>query len=173
MKEMGHGKHFYKPYVKIFFYSVLFGGGRKPWVKRILDSENKSLGMRPQEFRDSSEYNEIQAKAIKISGIMNLLPIIEKFRDMCNYVMKTYDKNIFFGPTGHEYPITESEFKRSFSNFLQSYEFVLLAESTIHTVEKFLKSELLFHFHDGNVIAVKVAQVNQFMEELNNQVKVR
>lgn len=99
MEDMGHENHFFKPYVKICFYSVIFEGGTKAMVEGIINSETKSLEMRLQEFRDSSEFNEVQAKALEISGIMNLLPIRIEFRDMSNYIKTTYDGNTFFGPT--------------------------------------------------------------------------
>ncbi len=66
-------EYFYKPYVKICFYSVLFGGGVKALVEGILDDECKKSGMRPQEFRNSDIYLEIQTRAKEIAQIMNNL----------------------------------------------------------------------------------------------------
>jgi hypothetical protein len=50
---MGREEYFFKPYVKICFYSGIFGGGSKATVNGILDDECKKLGMRPKEFKDS------------------------------------------------------------------------------------------------------------------------
>lgn len=83
---------------------------------------------------------------------------------------KAHDGEKFIGPTGHEYLISNTEFRKSFSMYLQSFEFAILAQSTINTLSKFPDSELLYHFHDGNVVAVKKENVKPFLAEISNQV---
>lgn len=79
---------------------------------------------------------------------------------------------MFTGPTGHQYPINPTEFRKSFAYFLQTFESALLCESTNKTLEKFPEAQLFFHFHDGNVIAVKEDQAVEFLKELQKQVGI-
>jgi len=153
-------------FVKICFYSVLFGGGAKAMINGILEKTAKSLGMTPQQFRDSEHYNRTQLKAIEISSIVNRLPLVKEFRDMSQEIQATHDGEMFVGPSGHSYPINKEEFRRSFCSYLQSCEFTLLAIATNETLEQFEEAELVFHFHDGNVIAVKEEKAKSFLRRV-------
>lgn len=170
-KNMGREEYFFKPYVKICFYSGIFGGGSKAMVNGILDDECKKSGMRPKEFKDSEAKSIIQSKATEIAQIMNNLDRIQEFRSMSKFIEKIHDGELFMDPPGHDYIIYNTEFRNSFSMYLQSFEFAILAQSTLNTFNKFKDSELLYHFHDGNVIAVKESEVKPFLEELYNQVE--
>lgn len=55
--------------------------------------------------------------------------------------------------------------------YLQSFEFVILAQSTIKTLSKFKDTELFYHFYNENGIAVKKNEMKAFLAELLNQVK--
>ena len=60
------------------------------------------------------------------------------------------------GPTGHPYKVDEHSFRSAYPNWLQSYEFYLLAKATIETINKFGKDvSVIGHYHDGNTLAVK------------------
>ncbi len=56
--------------------------------------------------------------------------------------------------------------------YLQSFEFAILAESTNETMSKFKQAKVLFHFHDGNVIAVKSKEKVAFLKEFNKQLEL-
>lgn len=169
--NLGKETSFHKPYVKICFYSVIFGGGSKAMVNGILDDECKKSGLRPEEFRESQAYSEITTTAQKIAQILNNLEVVQEFRTMSKDLQQTYTGEKFVGPTGHEYLISDTEFRKSFSMYLQSFEFAILAQSTLNTLNKFKTSELLYHFHDGNFIAVKEDEVDEFFKELSIQVE--
>jgi hypothetical protein len=91
---------------------------------------------------------------------------------MSQKIAKNYDGEIFTGPTGHTYPINQTEFRRSFACYLQSFEMAILCESTNETLKLFPEAQLFFHFHDGNVIAVKEDQATDFLKEIQNQVAI-
>lgn len=47
----------------------------------------------------------------------------------------------------------------------------MLAQSTINTIAKFSESELLFHFHHRNALAVKQTEKDKVVTEFYDQVK--
>lgn len=98
--------------------------------------------------------------------------MVKEFREMSNDVAKNFDGNVFTGPTGHTYPINADEFRRSFAGYLQSFESAWISESTNETLKKFPTAELLFHFYDGNTIAVKQHEAVDFFKEIQNQMLV-
>jgi DNA polymerase III sliding clamp (beta) subunit (PCNA family) len=90
---------------------------------------------------------------------------------MSKLVEDTYNGEMFICPTGQKYIISNTGFRKNFSMYLQSFDFAILAQSTINTLSKFKDSELVYHFHDGNGIAVTENEVKPFLAELSNQVE--
>ncbi len=84
-------------------------------ISGIIEREQKSRGMRPEEFRNRADYESVHHHAREMASIMNTMPLIQKFRAMSEYVEKTYDREKLMGPTGHFYPINKTEWRRSFS----------------------------------------------------------
>lgn len=170
--RLGKGEYYKKPYVKACFYSVIFGGGIKAMVGSILGSVQKNLGMTPKEFENSDMFNVEKTKANGIAQAFNLLPMVKEFRAMSKEVERNFDNDVFTGPTGHVYPITPESFQGSFANYLQSFESALICESTNETLKKFPEAVLLYHFYDGNTIAVKKDQAKDFIKEIQNQIQI-
>lgn len=169
--KMGKEELYKKPYVKACFYSVIFSGGSKAMVESILEDIEKGLGVTKAQFEKMEFYETEKAKANVLADAFNLLPMVQEFRAMSQDIAKTYDGETFTGPTGHSYPIVQSEFRKSFANYLQSFELSLLCESTNETLKMFPEAKLLYHFHDGNVIAVKEEQAVDFLKEIKSQME--
>lgn len=164
--NIGKEDLFQKPYVKACFYSVIFSGGAKAMIESILLNIRNGLGMVESEFKETDFYEDEKYKAGELATIFNQLPMVQEFRAMSQKILKNYDQELFTRPTGHTYPINTTEFRRSFANYLQSFEAALLFESTNETLKKFPEAQLFFHFYDGNVIAVKQDQAVYFLKEL-------
>lgn len=169
--DRGKGEVYNKTYAKAYFYSVIFSGGATAMIESVLTNLQESLGMRPQEFKDAEFYDLKKSKVNELATVFNGLPMVQEFRAMSESVQNTHDGEFFTGPTGTRYPINKSEFRKSFALHLQSFEFCLIAETTNETLKKFPESELLFAFHDGNVVAVKESEASEFLKEIQKQME--
>lgn len=169
--KLNQGSEYNKPYVKICFYSVLFGGGAKAMINGIMEKEQKALGITPNEFKELPEYEVFNHKAVRIASIVNNLPIFKEFRQMSDDLKKQNKGKSFVGPTGNEYPINDEVFGSSFSNYLQSFEFPIIAVAMVEVMKQFPTSELLYHFHDKALVSVKIDEAKNFQEALGVEVK--
>ena len=160
--KKGVGEHFNKPAVKICVYSSFFLGGSKAMIEGIEESVRKDLGLTKPEFRKHELYFETQAQAQKISNIMQDSDIISDFRSIADYIKRENLDRYLIGPTGHKYKVTEKNFRYQYPNWLQSYEFALLANATLRVKKKFPSVEVISHLHDGNTLAIP----NHIVEEV-------
>lgn len=66
------------------------------------------------------------------------------------------------GPSGHEYRVNESNFRKGFPNRLQSYELTLLSVILFEVIKKKFSSVLLIgHYHHDNVLLTKTDHVKE------------
>ncbi len=140
-------------------------------VEGVLESEYNGLGLSLKNFKECKEYLLIESQAKEIAVIMNNLDLVQEFKDCLEYLQQTYDGSSFVGPSGHEYFISKTEFRKSFFLYLQFFKFSLLAQVTINTLKKFNDSKLLYHFHDGNRVAVKKDKAEAFFKKLSFQIE--
>ena len=165
--ESGKKALFNKPAVKICTYSSFFGGGSAAMVTGTMEFFRKEIGVTKNEFRKAKYYEALHALARDVSEFVNGTDIIQDFRDVSSFLFKTYKGKSLRGPTGHTYQIrNEDEFRSAYPNFLQSFEFYLLAKSTLLTSEE-MKFTVIGHFHDGNVVMVKTDEVSKYEELMN------
>ena len=121
-----------------------------------MDAHRNDLGLGQVEFQTTEFYNDCQRMASDVVRQMNRSKIVQDSRTISEYVQDIYKYGDLIGPTKHKYPVSDSfnGFKTSFANFLASYEFALIANATLNTLEKYPLVEVLGHFHDGIVIIV-------------------
>jgi len=117
-------------------------------------------------------YEQVKTKATGIAGIVNNLNIVKEFRAMALKIQENHNGETFVGPTGHMYPIDRPTFRSSLTNYLQTFESPFLCVSTMETLYKFPTSQLLYHFHDGTVIAVENYLVEEFLPEISEQIEL-
>jgi hypothetical protein len=154
----GKAHAFDKPAVKVCVYSSFFLGGNHAMMSGILEARRKDLGLTEKQFKAASFYEECYAKAQHVATEMMNSAVIADFRAVSKIIHDTYDKDYLIGPTGHKYWVDDVNFRSSYSSYLQSYEFALLAQATLQTLAEFPTAELIGHYHDGNVLAVKVQE---------------
>ena len=143
-KEMGKPELYNKPYLKICFYSPLFSGGSKAMIEGVVESEAKQAGMTTTQFRKTEDFEGIHVIAKEIAFHMEGTTFVRELRDLYNHVFSIHENQVIIGPTGHQYPVTDKDnFRKVFPNFLQSFEFALLAQSALNTIESTL---ILFFF---------------------------
>jgi len=166
-KRSGRQSLFNKPAVKICVYSSFFGGGPRAMIDGTLEYMRKDIGLTPAQFRNASYIEALKALSRDVSEFVNSTNIIEDFRSVARYISKNYDGQIIKGPTQHEYLINESQHRTSYPNFLQSFEFYLLAKSTLNALSLIPEAQLIGHFHDGNVIIVPSNLAEQYVTTVN------
>jgi P4 family phage/plasmid primase-like protien len=166
----GNGSLYNKAAVKICTYSSFFLGGNRAMVNGILEYFRTQLGMTPKEFRELPSHPSLYEMARSVAEVMQNSEIIQDFREISKVVMESHKGEELKGPTGHAYLVEEETFKSAYPNFLQSYEFALLAEGTLRFLEKFKSAILIGHFHDGNLILVKESEKAEAISELNKLV---
>ena len=86
-------------------------------------------------------------------------------------VFQTHENDYLTGPTGHSYRVTKDTFLAAYPNYLQSYEFALLAESTLRLIDMDSNCIPIGHFHDGNILLLPKGQVDSKTEEFNQIVR--
>lgn len=75
------------------------------------------------------------------------------------------------GPTGHSYSVESTDdFKTAYPNFLQSYEFAILAEATLRLIDQSPGIQVAGHYHDGNVLLLPKEEHNQLIEAFQGHV---
>jgi hypothetical protein len=164
-------KNYNKSAVKICVYSSFFLGGNKAMNEGIIDSIREDVGMTKETFRKSSIYEEAYETARKVTDQMQNSAIIQDFRDIASYIKKTNNEKYLIGPTGHKYLVNDHNFRMAYPNYLQSYEFYLLANGTLRTFEKFPEIEVIGHYHDGNTFAVPIKEKAEVISYYNKQIR--
>lgn len=159
----GRGHVYNKPAVKVCVYSSFFMGGNRAMINGILDSFRKDLGLSEREFRNTSYYEDCHQVARDIVNEMMNSSVIMDFKAISEWIRKAYDSDFLVGPTGHSYFVSEETFKTAYPNYLQSFEFALLAQTTLETIKSFPSVEVIGHYHDGNVLAIKVSEKDEVL----------
>jgi P4 family phage/plasmid primase-like protien len=167
------GKHalFNKPAVKICVYSSFFLGGPRAMINGTLDFMRKEIGLTQKQFDNAPYYHTLEALARDVATFVNNTSIIEDFRNISSIIKKDFDGQLIKGPTYHEYKIDDHQFMTSYPNFLQSFEFYLLAQATLKTLEEVPDSELIGHYHDGNVVIVPTAHSTHYISIINRHLE--
>ena len=119
--------------LKFVFTVVFFFGGPKAMVKGVLEAERKDLGLTVGEFREFPDYDKFKTKADRIAKFMGESSVIEHYKLVAKYIHESHINKALVGPRGHSYAFKKDvqTIKKAYPNFLQSYEFYILAKSTI------------------------------------------
>lgn len=163
-KRNNMGPLFNKSAVKVYVYSSVFQGGNTAMIEGIMDNFRKNAGMTPAEFRECNDYEGFHTIARNVTRAMQDSSVVTDLRNVSSTLLNLYENEELVGPTGHKFNVDKHTFKTALPNYLQSFEFALLADATLKTKEKFPDMELLGHFHDGNVIAVPTNQMSSIIE---------
>lgn len=171
MERNGRGHIYNKPAVKRCTYSSFFLGGNNAMINSILEYYRVDAGLGQREFKDSDMYQECAKIAQEVTGEMQTSAVIVDMRSVAKLFLDLYNGENVVCPTGHRYPVDEHSLKTSYANYLISYEFALLAQATWEACTFFPSSEVLGHYHDGNVIAVRAEEKDKFMACLVHRVR--
>lgn len=166
----GRGEIYNKPGVKICTYSSFFQGGFNAMITGILEDQRKNLGLTPQEFRETPFYEDLHAQAREIAGEMMNSEIIHDFKSVSTRVLEEFKDDYMVGPTGHAYKVTQETLKTCYPNYLQSFEFALLAQSTLNTMQNYQDLQLIGHYHDGNVVVYPLLKEEEVLNSLKENV---
>lgn len=161
-----------KPSVKVCVYASLFGGGKKAMFESILENKRKAAGMTDKEFKADEMFELTYQLASMTTDFMLSHPIVQDFNDLSKALLNSYKGFWLQGPSGHKYQICENSFRNVFPCFLQSYEFALLAGGTLELIKQFPQVEVIGHYHDGNVLAVPTADLEQILKALKEKVAI-
>jgi hypothetical protein len=160
-----------KSAVKVCVYSSFFLGGNKAMNEGIIDSIREDVGLEKQIFKKSSMYEQAYEIARKVTDQMQNSAIIQDFRNVATYIKETYMEDYLIGPTGHKYLVDDKTFRTAYPNYLQSYEFYLLAEGVLRTLESFPDIKIIGHYHDGNTLAIPKNQKEEVIQAYNDNVE--
>ena len=163
---------FNKPAVKICVYSSFFLGGPKAMIDGILTFMREEIGLTQQQFKDAPYFLALEALARDVASFVNNTKIIEDFRNVSHIMQREFDGQLIKGPTDHEFKIDKHQFMSNYPNFLQSFEFYLLAQATLNTLHEVPNSELIGHFHDGNVVIIPRGEINVYISTMNRHLEV-
>lgn len=169
-EKNGQASVYNKPAVKICTYSSFFLGGNKAMIEGIMDSFRKDAGFTQDEWKDSPEFEYCHTIARNVTKEMQNSSVITDFRSISNQIKETYMDDFLIGPTGHSYRVTEVDFPTSYANYLQSFEFALLADTSLRVMEKYPEVEIIGHFHHGNVLIIPKSQKDEIIELFGKQV---
>ena len=171
-EQSGKKTLFNKPAVKICLYSSFFGGGPNAMVNSTMDFMRKEIGRTVPEFKKADYYEALHALARDVAEFVNGTDTIKDFREVSDHLLKTYNGTKINGPTGQQYVVSEKTFQTSYPNFLQSFEFFLLAQATLMTLQHLPQAYLIGHYHDGNVVILKPSLVEQYESEMNRNLAI-
>lgn len=157
----GKGQWYNKKSVKICVYSSFFQGGGNAMIKGVMEQYRKDLGLLASEFRKLPDYEKLSESARKVAEVMQNSPVIMDFRRISEEIKMGHLGDFLVGPTGHAYMVTQETFPTAYANYLQSFEFALMAETTLRIKKKFPEIEVIGHFHDGNVLLIPEAIIEE------------
>ena len=166
-------QYYHKTSVKVCLYASLFLGGVNAMTKGILNSFRLECGVTKKQYENSEIFHHHKEIAHNVVEFMSNHRVILDFRGLAKKIRKDYDSLKLCGPTGHKYVVDDVEFMSSFPNFLQSYEFSILAQSIIRLKELHPRIQLLHHFHDGAVIALEADKYKEQIELFKSIVTYR
>ena len=169
-ESKGQQELYNKEAVKICVYSSFFQGGKNAMREGLIDWHRRSLGLTKEEFKNHPSFLEIEKGIVKLTSQMLNSHIIKEFSDLARFVLRTKKGEHFHCPTGHNFLISESNFRSSYSNYFQSYEFALLAQASLNTSQLFKDVQLLAHFHDGNTFMVPTIIKEEFIKCMQDQI---
>lgn len=157
--------------VKVCVYSSFFGGGSKAMIEGILDQFRRDGGLTQVQFKNLQEYEYFHTIAREVAKEMQNSAVITDLRSISNTIKDTYMNDFLIGPTGHGYKVTEDSFKTAYPNYLQSFEFALLADTTLRVMEEFKEVVLIGHYHDGNVLIVPKDDIDPFLQRFSEKLE--
>ncbi len=141
-KNIGKGSSYNKPAVKICTYASFFQGGYNAMIQGIIESHRNNLGLTVHQFKKCSFFEELHAQAMEIASIMMNSMIVNDFKSVSSRVLEEFLNEYMVGPSGHSYLVNRDGFKTIYPNYLQSFEFAILAQSTLMALEDFNTSGL-------------------------------
>ena len=168
-RKEGLLSYYDKPSVKVCVYASLFGGGKNAMFKSIMENTRKAAGMTDKEFKAAKMFESTYQLASVTTDFMLKHPVVQDFNDLSKALLKSYKGYWLQGPSGHKYQISELSFRHVFPCFLQSYEFALLAGSTLELIKQYPQVEVIGHYHDGNVIAVPTSNLEEIIKALKEK----
>lgn len=161
---------FNKPAVKICVYSSFFLGGTKAMTDGIMDNVRKDIGLTKEDWRKSEFYEDSYKMAQDVTQEMMNSSVIVDFQSIAQDIKNQYLGDYFRGPSGHNYLVTEENFRNVYPNFLQSYEITLLAVSSVGVVSKYPDVQIIGHYHDGNVFLIPNNKVEEVISYYQSQI---
>lgn len=166
------GELYNKNSVKICVYSSFFQGGGNAMITGMMEEHRKNLGLTLTEFRNLRDFERIHASSREIAEIMQNSSVILDLRRISKDMKNAYLGDNLTGPTGHSYKVTEETFPSAYSNYLQSFEFALIADTTLQLVQMNKNIEVLGHFHDGNVLLIPKADLAETKSQYQAKLKM-
>lgn len=140
-------------------------------IQGMMGEHQKSLGLTPKEFRELPDYERFYKSSRIIAEVMQNSSVILDFRNISGDMKNAYLGDALIGPTGHYYMVTEETFPSAYSSYLQSFEFALLADTTLQLVRENPKIEVIGHFHDGNVLLIPEADLAETKSQFQAKLK--
>lgn len=138
----------------------------------ILESVRIDAGMTKAQFKDSDIKKKAEPVAKRVVDQMMNFLVVKDVRNVAAHIRDEYDGKFMIGPTCHKYLIDNDEdFSSGYLNFLQSYEFYLIATGTLLLKEKYPAIEVIGHYHDGNTIAVSRGTEDRVTKDFNSLVE--
>lgn len=153
-------------------YSSFFGGSDNAMINGILKEIRLEMGLTPKQFRENQDYNRHYQDAQQVANQMQHSTIIKTIRSLARQILLEYENKEFWGPSGHVYKVSKTNFINVYPNYLQSYEFPLISKATLEIIKKFPTVQLISHYHDGNVLLVPENQVEEIVSAMNEEVKL-
>jgi hypothetical protein len=167
--KAGKRKLFNKPAIKICVYASFFLGGHKAFISGIMKHFEKELAMTAQEFREFDQQPALYELARGVAEFMMRSEIIHSFKRVSKMVYETHEGGELSGPSGHYYPVrSRDDLRTAYANYLMSFQFTLLAESTLRFLESNPDVELIGHLHDGNLLVMPLADYQAKIAQLNS-----
>ena len=136
----------------------------------IMDNVRKDIGLTKEDWRKSEFYEDSYKMAQDVTQEMMNSSVIVDFQSIAQDIKNQYLGDYFRGPSGHNYLVTEENFRNVYPNFLQSYEITLLAVSSVGVVSKYPDVQIIGHYHDGNVFLIPNNKVEEVISYYQSQI---
>lgn len=157
---------------KVSLYAPLFGGTSKAMEKSVVEFLRTSAGITQKEFSGTEFEMSAKSLANDFTSVMNNIEVVKTFPRLARNFKNANRGKTLIGPTGFPCAISDTLFGSNFAYYLQSFEFALIANSTLKLIKQHPGICLAGHFHDGVTLLIpKDLNLEELLKDYNSYLK--
>jgi hypothetical protein len=155
--------------LKVCFQSNYLLDTYEETIDKVLEQLRLDLGMPNEEFIESYFYRDLYIYAVYVVDCLCNTNIFQTYRNISHQIIHNLIDNNITVPTGHQYYFTAESYKECFIYMLQSYDFVIMARSTLELQIGYDCEFTVFEHLNNSLILGVVEEVVEDVVEIEKE----